>query len=489
MNKEQLVDLDKNQLAILDKIIKRHIPNKTVWAYGSRVTWKASEISDLDLVVFDCGSTEIADFKEDLEESDLLISVDVMDWENIPDNFKKNISKKYVVLQKKLNLEGWVEVKLGDVVTSNCQSIDKDYAQKTIIYLDTGSITKGKIESLQKLDLLEAPSRAKRLVKDEDIIYSNVRPIQQHYGFIKNPPDNFIVSTGFSVIQTNKLKAVPLLIYYLLTSDSIVERLDMIAEGSTSVYPSLKPSDIEDLEIILPPLPEQKAIAEVLSSLDDKIDLLHRQNKTLEDMAQTLFRQWFIDDAGDDWEEVSLDEIAEYLNGLACQKYPPENEIDKLPVLKIKELRNGISENSDYSTSKVDEKYIVNLGDVIFSWSGSLMIKIWDGQKCVLNQHLFKITSEKYPKWFYYFWTKHHLDKFIGIADSKATTMGHIKRSDISGSMALIPADNILEKMDRKIAPLFEKILLTNKQISPLENLRDTLLPKLMTGQIKVKIK
>ena len=252
------------------------------------------------------------------------------------------------------------------------------------------------------------------------------------------------------------------------------------------MFDTITTSTFNAIKVSLPPISEQKAIAEVLSSLDDKIELLHRQNKTLEDMAQTLFRQWFIDDAGDNWKKVSLDEIAEYLNGLACQKHPPENQIDKLPVLKIKELRNGISESSDYSTSKVDKKYIVKLGDVIFSWSGSLMIKIWDGQKCVLNQHLFKITSEKYPKWFYYFWTKHHLSKFIGIADSKATTMGHIKRSDISSSMALIPTNNILEKMDRKIAPLFEKILLTNKQISPLENLRDTLLPKLMSGEVKI---
>lgn len=194
-----------------------------------------------------------------------------------------------------------------------------------------------------------------------------------------------------------------------------------------------------------------------------------------------------IEDAKDDWEEKSLDKIADYLNGLACQKYLPKNEIDKLPVLKIKELRNGFTENSDWSTSEVEDKYIIKLGDIIFSWSGSLLLKIWVGQNCVLNQHLFKITSKQYPKWFYYFWTKYYMEKFVGIANSKATTMGHIKREDLSNSIALVPSKNELLKMNKLINPQFEKIISNLKSISKLEKLRNTILPKLMNGTIKVK--
>ena len=170
----------------------------------------------------------------------------------------------------------WRECKLGESVISNRQSIGRDYPHQNIIYLDTGSITRGKIETLQDIKLSGAPSRAKRLVKHNDIVYSTVRPIQRHYGIINNPPENLVVSTGFSVIEANLEKANPLFIYYFLTSDEIVETLDVIAEASTSAYPSLRPSDIENLDIFLPPLPEQRAIAGVLSSLDDKIDLLHR---------------------------------------------------------------------------------------------------------------------------------------------------------------------------------------------------------------------
>ncbi len=274
--------------------------------------------------------------------------------------------------------------------------------------------------------------------------------------------------------------------YYFIYYSLLNSFNELVLLSSGAAQQNLNVGVISNFEILLPPLPEQRAIASILSSLDDKIDLLHRQNKTLEQMAETLFRQWFIEEKEEGWEEKSLSEIANYLNGLACQKYPPENEIEKLPVLKIKDLRVGLSENSDWATSNVPEEYIVENGDVIFSWSGSLLVKIWDGEKCVLNQHLFKVTSEEFPKWFYYFWTKYHLQKFISIAESKATTMGHIKRKDLASSMVLVPSDGELKEMDEKMSPMLDKIILINQQIRTLENLRDTLLPKLMSGAVRV---
>lgn len=244
---------------------------------------------------------------------------------------------------------------------------------------------------------------------------------------------------------------------------------------------------LEDLNIFLPSLKEQKAIAEVLSSLDDKIDLLHRQNKTLEELAQTLFRQWFIEEAKDEWEEKPLSGIANFLNGLACQKFPPENDVDKLPVLKIKDLKAGISDSSDWATTDVKPEYIIESGDVIFAWSASLIVKIWDGEKCILNQHLFKVTSYDYPKWFYYQWCKYHLDRFIAIAQAHATTMGHIKRKDLDNAMCFIPSDDEMEIMSGQIVPLMEKMENNSKQIKILEDIRDTILPKLMSGEVRVK--
>ncbi len=382
----------------------------------------------------------------------------------------------------------WEAYTLGDIVKTNCKSIDKDYSYSKIYYLDTGSITRNKISGLQMFDINQAPSRAKRLVADEDIIYSTVRPNQLHYGFINQSIKNLVVSTGFVAITCNKNKIFPKFLYYNLIQDQTTEYLHSIAEASTSTYPSLKPSDIEALDIFLPPLPEQKVIASVLSSLDDKKDLLYLQNATLERMAETLFRQWFIEEKKEEWEEKPLSSIATFLNGLACQKYLPKNEIEKLPVLKIKELSTGITDNSDWATTDVKPEYIIRNGDVIFAWSASLMVKIWDGQDCILNQHLFRVTSDDFPKWFYYLWSKHHLAEFISIATSHATTMGHIKRRDLDEAIVLIPKEEELYKMTTQIEPLIEKVISNNKQIQTLISFRNTLLPKLMSGEIKVEI-
>jgi type I restriction enzyme S subunit len=255
---------------------------------------------------------------------------------------------------------------------------------------------------------------------------------------------------------------------------------------SHSAQENISGSSIGRYPISRPPFPEQKAIAGVLGSLDKKIDLLHRQNKTLEAMAETLFRQWFMEEAEVGWEEKPLSGIASFLNGLACQKYPPENDLERLPVLKIRELSGGISEASEWATSKVKPEYIVNAGDVIFSWSASLMVKVWDGEPCVLNQHLFKVTSDKFPKWFYLMWCKHHLAEFISISSSHATTMGHIKRGDLDAAMVSVPSPKEIEAMSAHMAPLLDKQISIAKQRRTLEKLRDSLLPKLMSGEVRV---
>lgn len=270
-------------------------------------------------------------------------------------------------------------------------------------------------------------------------------------------------------------------IYYLLKKYNLNE----YAEGSS--HPLVTQTLLNAIEIIFTDdIEKQIRIAAILSSLDDKIVLLHRENKTLEAMAETLFRQWFIEEAKEDWKEVPLTKIANFLNGLPCQKYPPKNNIEKLPVLKIRELSNGIGKDCDWATTDIANEYIVSNGDVIFAWSASLMVKIWNGENCILNQHLFKVTSDKYPKWFYYFWCKYHLDEFITIAQSHATTMGHIKRKDLDSAIILLPTDIELEIMNSKIENIFEKIENNNNEIQTLIQTRDSLLPKLMSGEIKV---
>ncbi|TAN43089.1 MAG: restriction endonuclease subunit S [Nitrospirae bacterium] len=254
-------------------------------------------------------------------------------------------------------------------------------------------------------------------------------------------------STEFFVFRDKEGVSDNDFVYYLSRWDEIRAFAEMNFDG-TSGRQRVPKDAFNNLFLNLPPLPEQKSIASILSSLDDKIDLLHRQNKTLEALAETLFRQWFVrrpelvegEEAEEGWEEKGLDDIAEFINGLACQKYPPVAGLESLPVIKIKELRQGVSDATDMARADVPEKYIINDGDILFSWSGSLEVVIWSHGKGVLNQHLFKVSSEQYPEWFFYFWIKHHLPEFRNIAQDKATTMGHIQRHHLSDALVVIPS-------------------------------------------------
>ncbi|MFC2696126.1 MAG: restriction endonuclease subunit S [Candidatus Absconditicoccaceae bacterium] len=197
----------------------------------------------------------------------------------------KTLDDLYVYIQEKAQSKmpnvDWKATTLGEITQMNLESISTNFGYDKILYLDTGSITENKIEQLQTVEIKDAPSRAKRLVKEGDIIYSTVRPNQKHFGFMKNLPKNLVVSTGFTVISPEK-DIDGKFIYYYITQNYITEKLHQIAEQAVSAYPSIRPENIKQLPIHLPPLPEQQAIAAVLSSFDDKIELLRAENQTLE---------------------------------------------------------------------------------------------------------------------------------------------------------------------------------------------------------------
>ena len=186
------------------------------------------------------------------------------------------------------------------------------------------------------------------------------------------------------------------------------------------------------------------------------------------------------------WQVKPLDEIAEYLNGLALQKYPPEGG-DYLPVIKIAQLRKNDTEGADKASAAIDPAYIVDDGDVLFSWSGSLEVVVWCGGKGALNQHLFKVTSAEYPKWFYSHWTTHHLLDFRQIAAGKATTMGHIQRHHLSAALTAVPSFEAMRAADHIMSPLLDRFIANIVESRTLAALRDALLPRLLSGEVRVK--
>ncbi|WP_238945414.1 restriction endonuclease subunit S [Allofranklinella schreckenbergeri] len=331
-------------------------------------------------------------------------------------------------------------------------------------------------------------------------------------------------STEYIVLSGIPGKSDPLFGYYLSRSPVFRSYAIGHMEG-TSGRQRVPASAVENFPLLLPPIEEQRAITHILGTLDDKIELNRQQNKTLEEMARALFKAWFVDfepvrakmegrwqpgqslpdlpahlydlfpdrlieteqgEIPEGWQMRSLDSVASYLNGLALQKFPPESETEFLPVIKIAQLRAGNTNSADKASTQIKPEYVVNDGDVLFSWSGSLEVEVWNGGRGALNQHLFKVTSSEVPKWFYFFATRHHLPDFRTIAAGKATTMGHIQRKHLTAAKIAIATPEQMEKIDAFIAPQFEKMIRNAQQSRTLAQLRDTLLPKLIAGGLRV---
>lgn len=304
-------------------------------------------------------------------------------------------------------------------------------------------------------------------------------------------------------------------IYYALKN--AVAQMHQVAYGG--VFNTITKDTFKIIKTRLPHLKEQKAIAHILGSLDDKIELNRQMCKTLESMAQAIFKSWFVDfdpvhakaasrqpkgmnpeiaslfpDSFEDselgripkeWRIDGLDQLGSFLNGLALQKYPPTGD-NWLPAIKIAQMRTNDATNADRVDRNIPEEYVVLDGDILFSWSGSLECIIWTGGEGALNQHLFKVTSSNYPKWFMYSWIHHHLPEFRHIAAGKATTMGHIQRHHLRDAKVVIPPSDIIEVANQIIDPLFQSIVSRSLESKQLEHLRDLLLPQLMSNSIQI---
>ncbi len=324
-----------------------------------------------------------------------------------------------------------------------------------------------------------------------------------------------VTNQQLNSVIPNPAIADPCYLYYSFSCRR--DEFFRLASGGSRT-PILKKSDFEKLPVVLPPLPEQRAIASLLGALDDKIELNCRVNVTLEAMARAIFQSWIVDfdpvrakaegretglpaeiaalfpagivesefgEMPEGWEVLGLNDVARFLNGLALQKYPPTNNYT-LPVIKITQLRAGHTMGSDSASADIPAEYIVGDGDVLFSWSGSLECVHWAGGTGALNQHLFKVTSATYPKWFCYFWIHEHLANFRLIAAGKATTMGHIQRHHLNEAKVVVPPRPVVLAANKSIEPLFEMQWRSKVQNRHLANLRDALLPKLVSGELRI---
>lgn len=433
------------------------------------------------------------------------------------------------------------------------------------VLLGLGSIERDGGFRSDKLRTYGGPSAEKLLVRPGDL-YVSLKDVTQAgdlLGAIARVPES--VSVGRMTQDTVKLiftSDIPKeYFYWLLRTPQYRQYCRSHATGTTNL--GLSRDDFFSFKI--PNLDaEKRLLTDSLESVEAKIRTNHQINQTLEQMAQAIFKSWFVDfepvkakiaaleaggseddallaamqaiagsalfatDAADadaqtqlarlqaehpeqyatlrataelfpaamqdselgeipeGWECLPLDEVAHYQNGLALQKYRPENEDDFLPVLKIAQLRVGYADGKEKASPNIRKECIVDNGDVIFSWSGSLIVDIWCGGKAALNQHLFKVTSGKYPKWLYYYFTRHHLEEFQRIAAAKAVTMGHIKREHLKQALCAIPRKELIEQVSKTLSHILDQTIALRLEAQSLAELRDTLLPKLLSGELSV---
>ncbi len=384
-------------------------------------------------------------------------------------------------------MEGWRTIRLGDACNTNVDSYSPKEKWPFVNYLDTGNITDNRIDAVQHIDVKheKLPSRARRKVRRNSIIYSTVRPNQRHFGIIKKQPDNFLVSTGFAVIDTDEEVLDADFLYYLLAQSTVVEKLHAIAEQSTSVYPSIKPSDIEDLEICIPDIEIQKQIAEILSSLDRKVEQNSEINKNLFEQAQALYKDRYIDLSPTDgkipagWHIGTVSEIIE----LHDSKRIPLSSREREKLNKIYPYY-GATSVMDYVDRYLFDGIYLLLGEdgTVVDDNGFPVLQYVDG-KFWVNNHAHVITGKCG-------FTVELLYLLFSLTNVKFIVTGavqpKISQANLNKVPVLIPDADELKSFNSVIQPFFAQIRDLRAENDRLATLRDTLLPRLMSGEIDV---
>jgi type I restriction enzyme S subunit len=530
------------------RILNEIVPDREVRAFGSRVTGKAKPFSDLDLAIMGDEALPLetrARLEEAFSESELPWKVDVLDWPLTEEGFQKAIEESSLCLRKANSI---LARHASNFMNTQPQHLSPYKSQIAslgeLADNSTGSIAIGPFGSRMRADCYVSSGmpviRGTNLVHGRkwtgdwvyvpleladtmpncqvtagDIVFPHRGAIGE-VGIVPDDGNTYLISSSLMKIKLDKTKSDPNFIYYYFSSQAGREEIMRFSSsvGTPGIGQPL--TSMRQFKIPFLPLQIQKSISSILGSLDDKIDLNRRTNETLEAMARALFRDWFVDfgptrakmageapylspelwelfpDRLDDegkpegWKTEPLDETATFLNGLALQKYPATGDTS-LPAIKIAQLRSENTETADPVSPDIPDDYIIEQNDLLFSWSGSLLCKFWNGQRGALNQHLFKVTSKRFEPWFIYEWIQFYMPEFQAIAAAKATTMGHIQRRHLTESLVTIPPANIMQAANKAIGSLIEQIQSNNGQSRTLAQLRDLLLPKLMSGEISIR--
>lgn len=389
----------------------------------------------------------------------------------------------------------WQTVRLSKIVSTNQSTYSPKEDWQFANYLDTGNITMNQIDEIQYINTSadKLPSRARRKVKLNSIIYSTVRPNQLHYGIIKKQPENFLVSTGFVVIDVDFEKAVPDYIYYVLTQKEVTEHLQAIAEQSVSAYPSIKPSDIENLELFLPDRITQEKIVAILNSIDKKIKQNNEINNNLEQQVLTIYRHNFVDTSNELRQICRADEYFD----ISIGKTPPRKEpqwfstnSEDITWVSISDMGTCglyISNSSEKLTKQAINRHNVKVvpdNTVLLSFKLTVgRVAITDGEVTTNEAIAHFKTDKKEINEYLYCYLKYFNYQTMGSTSSIATA---VNSKIIKGMPFIVPTDTELKEFHNFTAPIFAKIKSNQLERDNLTALRDALMPKLMSGELDI---
>ena len=402
----------------------------------------------------------------------------------------------------------WQAIRLGEIIKTNQSTYSPKENWRFVNYLDTGNITMNRVDEIQYINSAKdkLPSRARRKVKTNSIIYSTVRPNQLHYGLIKEQPDNFLVSTGFTVIDVDCDKADPDFIYYALTKQEVTEQLQAIAEQSVSAYPSIKPSDIENLELMIPDIKTQERIVSILSSIDEKIKKNNAINNNLEEQIKLLCHSWLVDYAPfgyrqpSSWSTVSLSSIATFISGYSYKGMELSESDTAMATIKNFE-RNGGFKLSGYKeikpSSKLKPNQYADLFDTLVAHTdltqnaevignAELVLSKSGYKDIVFSMDLVKVLpKEGLSKFLLAALLRDGRFKTHALGYVNGTTVLHLSKKALQEFELLLPLDlNELAPLAKAIEAMYRQIAANIDESIQLTNLRDTLLPKLMSGKL-----
>ena len=400
------------------------------------------------------------------------------------------------------------ELRLGDIVEySKVRCNIEDVTIYNYISTENMLPYKGGITESSGLPNSKTVSKYNK----EDILISNIRP---YFKKIWHADKIGGASNDVLIFNVDKKNADSKYVYYCLNQDAFFDYMMKSSKGTK--MPRGDKTAILNFDVKLPPIEEQKSIAKILFDLDEKIEVNNKINKKLEEMAQVIFKHWFVDfefpnkegkpykssggemvesELGmipDGWELECIYNLAEYINGAS---FKSKDLGDKgLPIIKIAELKNGITDGTKFFNGEKDKKLYLKNRDILFSWSGnpdtSIDTFIWDKGDAILNQHIFKVVPNAKSGYSYvYILLKNLKSTFTSIARNKQTTgLGHVTIKDLKNLKVALNYEKINE-FNKTIDPIINKIINNNNSVRNITQLRDTLLPKLMSGEIRVPLK